>query len=157
MYIDFQVKTFVICEVCSFLVLVIAQDPKQQTLFSFVESFVEDYAADNSSKLFETVPSTYCDNNPSNPSLETDAKAVPMETKKSKDGHFASGSDSRKRTKPERGASETGSEFASVIDNFDWFDGLADDDFITDGLQDDMTNCDDGQFNSEPSAKRYRR
>lgn len=148
-------KSFAICEVSSFLVLVFAQDPKQQTLFSFVESFVEDYAADNSSKLFETVPSTSCDNNPS---LETDAKAVPMETKKSKDGHFASGSDSRKRTKPERGASETGSEFASAIDdNFDWFDGLADDDFITDGLQDDMTSCDDGQFNSEPSAKRYRR
>ncbi|KAL9967490.1 hypothetical protein ACROYT_G025722 [Oculina patagonica] len=131
------------------------KDPKQQTLFSFVESFVEDYATDNSSKSVETVPSTSCNNNPS---LETDAKVVTMKTKKSKDGYFASGSDTRKRTKPKGEASETGSDFAGAIDdNFDWFDGLTDDDIITDGLQDDITRCNDGQFNSEPSAKRSRR
>lgn len=116
---------------------------------------MEDYAADNSSKLFETVPSTSSNNSPS---LGTDAKTVATETKKSKDGHLASASNARKRTKPEGDASETGSEFAVAIeDSFDWFDGLTDDDIIANGLTDDITSCNDGQLNSEPSAKRYRR
>lgn len=122
---------------------------------------MEDYAADNSTKLSETVPSISSD---SNLNLETDAKAVTMETKKSKDSNSAGGSDARKRTKPEGDVSETGSEVIGAIDdNFDWFDGMADDDIITDGLQGDITSCNDGQSRSnssastEPSAKRYRR
>lgn len=122
---------------------------------------MEDYAADNSTKLSETVPSISSD---SNLNLETDAKAVTMETKKSKDSNSAGGSDARKRTKPEGDVSETGSEVIGAIDdNFDWFDGMADDDIITDGLQGDITSYNDGHSRSnssastEPSAKRYRR
>jgi len=137
------------------------KDPKQQTLFSFVESFVEDYAVDHSTKLSETVPSICAD---SNLNFKTDPKAVTMETKNAKDSDSAGGSDVRKRTKPEGDASETGSETVGAIDdNFDWFDGMADDDFIIDGLQGDITTCNDEQSRSnssastEPSAKRYRR
>lgn len=122
---------------------------------------MEDYAADNSTKLSETVPSISSD---SNLNLETDAKAVTMETKKSKDSNSAGGSDARKRTKPEGDVSETGSEVIGAIDdNFDWFDGMADDDIITDGLQGDIASYNDGHSRSnssastEPSAKRYRR
>ena len=122
---------------------------------------MEDYAVDNSIKSGETVPSSYSD---SNLNSETDAKAVAMETKESKDSNSAGGRDARKRTKPEGDASETGSEIIGAIDdNFDWFDGITDDDIIADGLQGDITSCNDGQSRSnssastEPSAKRYRR
>ena len=122
---------------------------------------MEDYAVDNSTKLAENVPSLCAD---SNLNIETDAKAINMETKKSKDNDSAGGSDARKRMKPEGDASETGSEVIGAIDdNFDWFDGMADDDFIIDGLQGDITSCNDEQSRSnssasaEPSAKRYRR
>lgn len=137
------------------------KDPKQQTLFSFVESFVEDYAVDNSTKLSETMPSLFADGNLS---FATDAKDVTMETKKWKDGDSAGGSDARKRTKPEGDALETRSEIIDAIDDtFDWFDAMTDDDIIIEGLQDDITSCNDGQSRSnssastEPSAKRYRR
>lgn len=122
---------------------------------------MEDYADDKSTKLLDTVASTSSDNIPN---LETDAKAFSMETKQSKDVNSTSGSDARKRTKPEGDTAETGSEFSGVIeDNFDWFDGLGDDDIICDDLQDDITSCNNVQFQSsssnstEPSAKRYRR
>ena len=122
---------------------------------------MEDYAVDNSTKSAETVPSSYSD---SNLNTETDAKAVTMETKESKDSNSVGGRDARKRTKPEADASETGSDIIDAIDdNFDWFDGITDDDIIADGLQGDITSCNDGQSRSnssastEPSAKRYRR
>ena len=107
------------------------------------------------------MPSLFAD---SNQNFETDAKAVTMETKKSKDSDSAGGSDARKRTKPEGDALETGSEIIGAIDDdFDWFDGMADDDIVIDGLQGDITSCNDEQSRSnssastEPSAKRYRR
>lgn len=107
------------------------------------------------------MPSLFADGNLN---FETDAKAVTVETKKSKDSDSADGSDARKRTKPEGDALETGSEiFGAIDDTFDWFDGIADDDIIIDGLQGDITSCNDGQSRSnssastEPSAKRYRR
>ena len=122
---------------------------------------MEDYAVDNTTKLSETVPSLFAD---SNQNFETDAKAVTVETKKSKDSDSAGGSDARKRTKPEGDALETGSEIIGAIDDdFDWFDGMSDDDIIIDGLQGDITSCNDEQSRSnssastEPSAKRYRR
>ena len=123
---------------------------------------MEDYAVDNSTKLSETMPSICAD---SNLNLKTDAKAaVTMETKKSKDSDSAGGSDARKRTKPEGDASESGSEIISALDdNFDWFDGIADDDIIADGLEGDITSCNEEQSRSnssastEPSAKRSRR
>lgn len=122
---------------------------------------MEDYAVDHSTKLSETVPSICAD---SNLNFKTDPKAVTMETKNSKDSDSAGGSDVRKRTKPEGDASETGSETVGAIDdNFDWFDGMADDDFIIDGLQGHITSCNDEQSRSnssastEPSAKRHRR
>ena len=107
------------------------------------------------------MPSLFADGNLN---FETDTKAVTMETKKLKDSDCAGGSDARKRTKPEGDASETGSEIIGVIDDtFDWFDGIADDDIIIEGLQGDITSCTDGQCRSnssgstEPSAKRSRR
>ena len=107
------------------------------------------------------MPSLFAD---SNLSFATDAKDVTMETKKSKDGDSAGGNDARKRTKPEGDALETRSEIIDATDDtFDWFDGMTDDDIIIEGLQDDITSCNDGQSRSnssastEPSAKRYRR
>lgn len=118
---------------------------------------MEDYAADNPTKLSDTVPSISSDSN-------LNAKVVTMETKKSEDSSSAGGSDARKRTKPGGYASETGSEIIGATDdNFDWFDGMSDDDIIADGLQGDVTSCNDGQSwsnssaSAEPSAKRYRR
>lgn len=122
---------------------------------------MEDYAVDNSTKSTEPVPSLYSD---SNLNLETDAKALTIEPKKSKNSDSAGGSEARKRTKPEGHTLEAGSEIIDAIDdNLDWFDDIADDDIITDGLLGDVTNCNDGQSRSdssaltEPSAKRYRR
>lgn len=122
---------------------------------------MEDYVVDNSTKLTEPVPSLYSD---SNLNLETDAKALTMETKKSKNSDYAAGGDVRKRTKPEGDTLEAGSEIIDATDdNLDWFDDIADDDIITDGLLGDITSCNDGQSRSdssaltEPSAKRYRR
>ena len=117
------------------------QDPKQQTLFSFVESFVEDYAADKSKELFE-----------SGSSSETNTQVPSMVTKKMKDVKSESGSDARKR-KPDCDAVETGSEITSAVeDSFDWFDGIADEDIIPADLQVN-TSCSNGPG---PSAKRYR-
>ena len=127
------------------------QDPRQQTLFSFVESFVEDYADDKSSKLVESVASTSSN---SNSKSEINAKAETLETTKFKDVKTVSGSDVRKR-KPEFDALETGSEISSALeDNFDWCDGIEDEHFISGEFQKDIVNCNNGPG---PSAKRYRR
>lgn len=118
------------------------KDPKQQTLFSFVESFVEDYADKKTTTLFESV----------DPTSKTNEN---FETKNLKDVESESGSDTRKRTKPESDALEKESKFSRVLkDNFDWFDGIEDEDIIFDDLQEDFLSC-----NNEPgpSAKRYRR
>jgi len=87
-----------------------------------------------------------------------------METKKSKFSDSVGGGDARKRTKPEGDTSESGSEILGALDdNFDWFDGMADDDIIADCLEGDTTSCNNEQSRSnsssstEPSAKRYRR
>ena len=111
-----------------------------------MESFVEDYAT-------ETKVSISLNNNSD---CGTDTKSASVETKQPEDVNSASGSDARKRTKPEGSASKTGSGFASAIDdNFDWFDGIVDfdDDMISDGAQDDIISS----ASTEPSAKRHRR
>ena len=109
---------------------------------------MEDYAEEKSSKLFESVASTSSN---SNSNSETNAKA---ETLDSKDVKAGSGSDVRKR-KPEFDALETGSEISSAFeDNFDWFDGIADERFIPGESRKDIVNCNNGPG---PSAKRYRR
>lgn len=134
-----------------------SQDPKQQTLFSFVESFVEDYAADSSTKLFERVAST---SSKSNKNSETNTNTGSLETKRLKDVESESGSDARKRKPRCDAAVEKGSEYASTMeDNFDWFDGITDDDLITDEFQENTVTQlqSTSSLPSEPSAKRYRR
>ena len=103
---------------------------------------MEDYADKKTTTLFESV----------DPTSKTNEN---FETKNLKDVESESGSDTRKRTKPESDALEKKSKFSRVLkDNFDWFDGIEDEDIILDDLQEDFLSC-----NNEPgpSAKRYRR
>lgn len=131
------------------------KDPRQQTLFSFVESFVEDYATVSPSNKAKT--STSLNNNSD---FEMHTESLAMETRQPKDGE----SDARKGTKNERSASKTGSKLTdSVDDNFDWFDDIGDEEEVSDTALYDTIRSQEAQCESkctavtEPSAKRQRR
>lgn len=131
------------------------KDPRQQTLFSFVESFVEDYAAVSPSSEAETTTSL---NN--NSDFEIHTESVAVETRQPKDG----GSDARKRTKPKESVSKTGSKFADLLaDKFDWFDDFGDAEETSDTALFDMIGSQNARCESkgsaltEPSVKRQRR
>lgn len=112
---------------------------------------MEDYASDNSRKLFQSVASS---SSKSNQNRETRTNGKIVESKRTKDDKSVSGRDSRKR-KPEIETVETEGEHGSTQqDIFDWFDSKADDDFIPSEFQETLVNCNNGPG---PSPKRYRR
>ncbi|XP_067021741.1 SWI/SNF-related matrix-associated actin-dependent regulator of chromatin subfamily A-like protein 1 isoform X1 [Acropora muricata] len=123
------------------------KDPKQQTLFSCVESFVEDYSIDNSKDLFGDPSSS--SNTDSNSIYKYEAKY--SDPAKKVEGEKSSGGSEARKRKPQFDAAETGSDVVSEsTDNFDWLEDLGNDDFIPDDfLETDFKDL-------RPSAKRYR-
>lgn len=123
------------------------KDPKQQTLFSCVESFVEDCAAEDSRKLFDSATSS--SSSASNSKTNCKAKILEPAKKLVGDRSDGNGCDARKR-KPQFDAPET-----KRADNFNWFDDMSNDDFVPDEfLEFDQIN---NNNESGPSVKRYRR
>ena len=76
-----------------------------------------------------------------------------FKTETLKDVKFVNTSETRKRTNPESNSLDEGNLSRAVKDNFDWFDGMDNDD--DDDLYDqEGLNC---HIEPEPCAKRYRR
>lgn len=106
---------------------------------------MEDCSGDQSTSLFETVAeqgSPHSNNNNSEFKIET-----------SKDVKFVNTSETRERTNPESNSLEEGNLSRAVKDNFDWFDGMDNDN------DDDLYAQEDLNWHIEPGpcAKRYRR
>lgn len=106
---------------------------------------MEDCTGDQSTSLCGTVAeqgSPYSNNNNSEFKTET-----------LRDVKLVNTSGTRKRTNPESNSLEEGNLSRAVEDNFDWFDGMDNDDdddlYAQEGL-----NC---HIEPEPCAKRYRR